>query len=172
MPRAAYGLVSENPLTLDYLWVDVLYPYVKNTQVFTCPSVPDWVCVPPGTLPATTNRGAYGANYAYRGYGNEAGPINAYSNIRLADIPAPAETILVADLSSRNRFLHSLHCDTDSNCPSIFAGSSGIVELASRHNGGMNAAFVDGHVKWLSKAQALQTNATTGRFRLWTRSED
>ncbi len=58
--RVAYGITSEYPVVIQYLWVDALHPYVKNTQMFTCPSVPYWICVPPGTLPPHLNRGAYG----------------------------------------------------------------------------------------------------------------
>jgi len=165
-PRAHFGCTSESPLAMAYTWVDVVQPYIKNTGVFVCPSRSDWICVAPGTLPVTTNRGGYAANYCYRGQTADRGPISY--GVAEADIKVPADTILASDRSTGD-FCYTIHCDTESNHTILPAKITG----AARHMDGLNCLFVDGHVKWY-KAEALQQQSTTSpfRYRLWSRGED
>ena len=167
-PLPHFGRTSESPLTVAYLWVDVLSPYVKNTGVFVCPSKSDWICVAPGTTPVTSNRGGYAANYGYRGLGGMQGPV-ADGGCREPDIPVPAETILVTDRSTSD-FGYTIHCDNDSNCPTIMPGKAA---GAARHMDGLNSLYVDGHVKWY-RGDSITERSTTSpnRFRLWTRAAD
>ncbi|NCO34171.1 MAG: hypothetical protein GW893_09965 [Armatimonadetes bacterium] len=58
-----------------------------------------------------------------------------------ADIKQPAETVMLAD-TARNSLHYVLSCGYD-NPPGTTYGPSSI------HNGGANAAFVNGHVKWM-----------------------
>ncbi len=111
------------PFDGTQLWSVVVAPYVKNTDVFKCPSQ--------GSDPY-----GYGYNIAYWGAGN---PVNGMHGINDAvpvtepQVPVPAETIWVVDFGPYW------------GCGLEF----GIQDPTKRHNGGADTLFVDGHVKWL-----------------------
>ena len=122
------------------LWYQLLEPYVKNTQVFSCPSA-----VLPGSYPHAYGYLDYAVciNFCVDRYG-----------VKMATIKYPAETVLgadgdwtrsTADYSTNNsyRFYYSFH-------PSAF--------IPSRHNGGANMWYCDGHAKW--HEIALDPNST------------
>ena len=112
-------------------WAYLIAPYVKNAQVFVCPS--------------------WGGQISY-GY-------NMFSldHKRLARIQYPANLIMLADNRKLRQsdgtkaavaFLnHRMHgggcgwsgCDAADSC------------LSEIHNEGANICFVDGHVKWMRK---------------------
>jgi prepilin-type N-terminal cleavage/methylation domain-containing protein/prepilin-type processing-associated H-X9-DG protein len=118
------------------LWRDDIYPYVKNAQVFQCPSDSNaW---------ATPHQASYGMNAYWRVI--ETGWNYAYygCSISLAELLRPAETLISADNGDG---------DWPVNLPAgIYPGG-----LALRHNEGANASFCDGHAKWL-KYQAFLEN--------------
>jgi len=134
------GMTVSGPytgLTMSYMyWMDVLYPYVLNKQVFVCPSV---------AADATTTWGGYGWN-VYIGYcigwqdRITQGPM--YTGVKLATVRSPANTAFMSDSPASNIWL-SYPVDTD------WAG----VLWAKRHNGGDNFGFVDGHAKWVKYGQ-------------------
>ncbi len=144
------------PDTAIRYWYEYLDPYMKNTQVMICPSVPRYA------------RG-YGWNYQNFGYRSSAGSYGSGAGRVLSDVEVPAETILIGD-------------NPDSGCwgaGSIYAygptqvDSSGaatndpsVANVSFRHNGGGNYGFCDGHSKWVSRADA------TGQDRLWTIAPD
>lgn len=129
-------------------WWDNLGPYIKNTQVFFCPSsnstsmgswnygfvnqivgyhmgraaftLPDGTVVPSGTVPRS-----------------------------LGSVSAPAERVFVTDAHNFNTEV-SYWYRTDSSYTQV-GGAYYWVDC--RHNGGANAGFVDGHVKWLPGAR-------------------
>jgi prepilin-type N-terminal cleavage/methylation domain-containing protein/prepilin-type processing-associated H-X9-DG protein len=113
------------------LWMDLIYPYVKNTQLFRCPSA------------STTSNGTnYGFNYYY--LGNNASGVSAtvYS---LASIVAPAETVAVVESGNYLSYAPATYSSTwspgNSNFDRNFQGL--------RHNEGGNVSFLDGHAKWM-----------------------
>jgi len=91
-------------------WSDAIHPYVKNEAILKCPSSSDLEC-----------------GYAFN---------QNLSGKRLADVPRPAETVMVFEstLGKRNA------TDTGQSWP-----------RPGRHNDGNNVGYVDGHAKWLSK---------------------
>ncbi len=107
------------------IWPLPIYPYVRNIQVFHCPS------------------------YAYRWSGNYSGHC-AYGisdhidGVLLADIKVPAATILTADSFSE---ADSMSYRIKRN---ILFTSSGRVRsgIQDRHNDGANFGLCDGHAKW------------------------
>ena len=121
--------------TGDYLyWMDVLYPYVKNDQVYVCPTV---------AQDATRAWGGYGWN-VYLGYvGNHPDRTGAiYEGVKLADIDYPAQHVAIADHHGADypswafyRLWGSSSCDPN--------------RWVTIHNGGWNIGFVDGHAKWM-----------------------
>jgi prepilin-type N-terminal cleavage/methylation domain-containing protein/prepilin-type processing-associated H-X9-DG protein len=112
----------------------MLYPYIKNSQVFQCPS-----------------GGCYGANrniVASNGNG---------SGVMLAAIQFPAETVVFGDVTLWNcdpvtglagSFRYGLGLSPWSVFPSrLGAGCFGGGCLLGRHNDMANIAFADGHAK-------------------------
>ncbi len=126
-------------------YVDAIYPYVKNVQVFLCPSDSIRNCISAANPPTDTHTfgsdvlpGTYPAqqlSYMYNYY------FYAY-NYTLGTITYPAETCLIIQGIER---------------PYIYAGSSFLTPTQTRlqggcrHNDGMNIGFVDGHSKWMAK---------------------
>jgi prepilin-type processing-associated H-X9-DG protein len=113
------------------LWMYLTYPYVKNVQVYTCPSYRDgWS--------ASSYDGSCG-------YGK-----NTYlSSVCLADIDQPVQTIALTDC----RYYLSdwdIRDDPDHST----AGSDNTYPPDDRHNDGANFGFCDGHAKWMKAGSA------------------
>ncbi len=108
-----------------------LMPYIKNRQLFVCPS-------------RGTDRWSYGLNYlmtAYpKGYGN--------GGCSLGEIKRPAEIIAMADGSN---------CYYVGNANTTLWGwrPAGYIcgRVSLNHNDGANCNFVDGHAKWIGAGQ-------------------
>jgi len=113
-----------------------ILPYVKNVQVFTCPSDKN-----PGTY-TWTSRGntkqtsSYGWNYYVSNY-----PMYGNTNPEGWYIPqsGPAE---IAMMTEHKQLYHACYWPwlTDSHRHGLFY-----------HNGGQNVVFLDGHVKFFSE---------------------
>jgi len=111
-----------------------LMPYIKNTQIFYCPSF-------------STNVSGYGYNY-----------IPGTTQYTESSIELPSQMIAFVDVQDWGHSAYSPStggswrndfCDTPNynagggpNCP---ASQS----FYGRHLGGVNIAFMDGHVKWM-----------------------
>ena len=114
-------------------WFDNIYPYIKNSQVFVCPSFNGQV--------------DYGYNpwLMPRSY-------TAVAPFNLAQLTNPAETILYYDtyagVSHPCGYPWVVNARTSDNCEAKPAADYGAFKYA-RHNGGCNVAFTDGHGKWL-----------------------
>jgi prepilin-type N-terminal cleavage/methylation domain-containing protein/prepilin-type processing-associated H-X9-DG protein len=113
-------------------WIDGLEPYVKNVQIFKCPSRTDLTW-------------GYGWNYQEFGYEyNDGASRSSYCSTPLAAITAPATTILLGDDGGGTARL--LYKRTAAN-------------TADWHNGGANMGLCDGHAKWYSKADLVKSVA-------------
>ena len=160
-----YPVANINDATSTF-WSQIVYPYVKNPQVYACPSNQDW----DGGL-SFVNGGA--PHYAWNigtqivpclkdGIGAGAsctGTVNPdYSDgpFEESELPQPAETIMIGEISQCATAYVAMRPIPANQCGSV----------ANKHSSGSNFGFVDGHVKWLSK----QTSAGTPR--LWTRAAD
>ncbi len=124
-------------------YVDAIYPYVKNNQVFICPSDGIRNCIShanteshtygsaflPGTYPNQT------LSYVYNYYFNS-------SNWSLARVEFPAETIILGEGIQRPYVYYT---------GAYLTPSHARLEGGCRHNEGMNIGYVDGHTKWMSK---------------------
>lgn len=125
----AVATYPANMTTSWYTWITMLTPYVKNTQLFTCPSATNKFAID-GTRPLFWT-GSYGTNRTICVDGNYL-----YAYRSTATFQYPAETIMAADITSGQYIRYS--------------GTS-VEAVADRHNGGANYAFFDGHAKWMSK---------------------
>ncbi len=120
-----------------YEWWFGVQPYIKNFQVFRCPS---------------NNVNIFnGVNYGKHGCGDSIVPgenSNAFWWGDIAQMQTPAEAIAVADWGRGNG--HRL-------CPHWHAGSTYVGYVHPEiHNEGSNYTFYDGHTKWLKYTQTYQ----------------
>lgn len=154
-------------------WHTILQPYVKNEQVFVCPSSSF-------TRFHFRNMG-YGYNYQYLARDAARGGSGSSHE---AQIEYPADTIAVADSFGTGGWSANAQpwsdavneCDrlgnhgytidppllppsvgnrwgTSCSVASPLAGypGQGHTRIAARHNSGANVAFCDGHAKWMRR---------------------
>ncbi|MCD6361495.1 MAG: DUF1559 domain-containing protein, partial [Armatimonadetes bacterium] len=115
-------------------------PYVKNEQVFICPSRKTGVNYSHGY--GYNIRGQSGQSTAtgWDGFGYYYGDRDTWNDsvVSLADIEAPAESIVIGDPGDNSYSAHGLYLITYS-----------LSFLPVLHNGGGNYGFADGHAKWM-----------------------
>ncbi|NLO06290.1 MAG: DUF1559 domain-containing protein [candidate division WS1 bacterium] len=112
------------------LWMYLVYPYVNNVQVYTCPSYND------GWSASVYDGGC--------GYGK-----NTYlNNLPMARIDQPVNTILITDC---NYYLADWDVKTDGDSS---AGNDNASPPRDCHNEGANFGFCDGHAKWMKGGTA------------------
>jgi prepilin-type N-terminal cleavage/methylation domain-containing protein/prepilin-type processing-associated H-X9-DG protein len=125
-------------------WDLSIYPYIKNYQVFMCPSNP------------RNNESAWGPYY---GYTHVVFPTYGYNNAlqqqSLASVTLPAETCLLGDSQHTGLTLGDVRTAWPKIC-ATFASYGGCTNRGTlddaikyaAHSDGNNRAFADGHVKW------------------------
>lgn len=142
---------------------DLAHPYVKNSQVWLCPSGPDSIqswnrtLFAAGNGPLTQNLSLNygGGDFAGLWTGNGGAPT-------LGTLQAAANTIQCLETITPEIWDATNGPDYNNN-PSTVSGwgeCRGQVNL--RHNGGFNAQFFDGHVKWLKQTTAGMWTVTGG----------
>jgi len=132
-----------NTPTKTYYWWETLQPYVKNNQIFVCPSKPDDSMGYAWNYPHMPYRTKYATPATNRSYWHN-----------------PAEVFI---------FCCKKGTDWSSNyayCYSCYASSYPAKDhIGDIHNGGTNAGFMDGHAKWLG-AQVFKSNSPDAQM-LW-----
>jgi len=175
-PDAAHGGNWYPSTSVNWYWQNMIFPYVKSVQVFICPSSPLAKAaykVPTGIYgPYATQYGANGVSS-----GAQIGPIVngkwGASGLHSSALAAPSKTYMIMDaslfvmdwnwaVSARSDYRYYL----PGSC-SLFSGSTMSSTYESdcstgRHFDGLNVAFTDGHVKWLTaktvSAEALKAD--------------
>ena len=105
-------------------WYHALQPYMKNQQVYVCPT-------------------SGGKGYGGMDYGANC-HIIATSAYGLAVVKYPSETLAFADSDwTQSRDDHG-----NSNAWRLYSPFHPSYFIPARHNGGANMVFVDGHAKW------------------------
>lgn len=145
-----------------WFWPQMIYPYVKSTQVFICPS--------------STNTDALSLNYGV----NQL--VVSTASISMATISAPANKYLIMDAGYYR--LHPAFIYDSSNAayhgsPYFFPGEGNAGADCSwttyseckngRHFEGGNMVYADGHVKWLKASTVVQEakNVNAGAANAW-----
>lgn len=148
-----------------------VYPYVKNVDLYMCPSGGRVADDPAAPYEGWDNYGRASEDYwfpgpASRGYAWNARLVDAryvgMDGLRAAEVTKPAETLLVGDsahMAGTNSGMYAwsnVCCDS----PTGWADSTGLngrypdgtptPDSDARHNGGENLAWCDGHVKWMN----------------------
>jgi prepilin-type N-terminal cleavage/methylation domain-containing protein/prepilin-type processing-associated H-X9-DG protein len=126
-------------------------PYTKNQAMFKCPSTDRAISRQGGTIP---NGASYGFNFAI-------------SAANIARFQYPSECFLAAD--SQYPDDRTDCCSTGYLCPvprspGCSWDSAPYGRTSTRHNGGGNYAFVDGHAKWQTRAENVQGNTASTRY--------
>jgi prepilin-type N-terminal cleavage/methylation domain-containing protein/prepilin-type processing-associated H-X9-DG protein len=118
---------AADAFNVAYSWPNYLTPYVKNTQIFRCPSATPTSCTAAGRCTLT---GAYGVN------------VDGVCATAMGSIDRPAERMMIQDMADTFVITGA----TNSASAAIGQMGSGL----ARHNEGANITFCDGHAKWLS----------------------
>jgi prepilin-type N-terminal cleavage/methylation domain-containing protein/prepilin-type processing-associated H-X9-DG protein len=114
--------------TGKYFFWQLMSPYVKNNQIFLCPSSDG----------PSYNITSYGMN---RRIATSGATTTAYKE---EEIKYPSETLLIADAD----WTRSKTDYKTPNCWRIDNGRHPSYFIPARHNGGANIVYVDGHAKW------------------------
>jgi prepilin-type N-terminal cleavage/methylation domain-containing protein/prepilin-type processing-associated H-X9-DG protein len=139
LPSAIFSVNGNSGGSGHYeTWMDFIYPYVKSTQVFVCPS---------SIFAKTTPN--YGYSIAFSGYGSYVpnsfgGPsLSSYTPISMADVTRPSEVINIAEYSSAYSYTMG---------PWNMSATNIANRNVAPHLDGGNAIYADGHAKWRSGA--------------------
>ncbi len=118
-----------------YWWV-VLQPYVKNEQIFVCPS--------------TRLNPGYVWNYPHMPYRTDPNWTPDLRKNMLAWWKRPAQVMVIADRDAEHPCGWSIfmYCPFES-WASAYWTDPYTANVGHHHNGGANVGFLDGHVKWL-----------------------
>lgn len=145
MPGAVYKALAPGGGTNKINWMDFVYPYVKNVQVYSCPSA------------------AWARSNGYASYGY-SGMISGWERWRVpgqnaccygpammhAEIKRPSEVIMLMDygvvdsLNVTNVNWYVWYATDPSEATYNYA-------RAFPHLDGGNICYVDGHVKWRTR---------------------
>lgn len=167
------GSGTENPngLLKDSVcgaWPDKVLPYLKSEKVFECPSAPNSRYLSGCPLAddsnpdhLTTFRGAYAFNTPNGSYFKDAAggysetfQVPGASPVRYT---RPSSTILVLDSDDRKGGgLGGFVAPGYTQPPPQDVATLKRYGVPDRHEGGVNVAFADGHVKWMSLESLLK----------------
>ncbi len=181
-PRWEWGVVGGGgtPTPDAQQWYVRLYPYVKNVQLFACPSRSDngscrWCFANPDDSRYVAGMPEF--RMIHYGY-NEPMSNNCCGRGAMADLKRPAEVLLVGDCFStlggwENNDLRILYryAAAGSGHPCIGCGGTvpqDRMDDYAPHNGGSNICFADGHVKWVRWNRLKRVgDGGTIRYRAW-----
>jgi len=157
LTRCAAGTTDQSAISV----YAQIYPYVKNHQLFNCPSSPydancDWGDgngghgIPHHNVPRACQLGWLPPNTVVSYGWNEDMLVNGR---KLAIYGYPAETVPFGDASGyvnwrRMASANKNVCDLPGGCAGMDNGTGGMNDDYTRHNGGSNVAYLDGHVKF------------------------
>jgi prepilin-type N-terminal cleavage/methylation domain-containing protein/prepilin-type processing-associated H-X9-DG protein len=179
---ASYLIYSNTPFD-EPLWPRLIQPYMKNTQLFTCPSNSQRTPYRPQP-PGWTDLDTIGLYGIFNAYGRNA--CLADHNAVLAAVVEPANSIqfseavvLSANIPTATDFGYYLvfwkPFVRDNLCPANTSQAyAANMSIPSRwHNEGANVVFFDGHTKWyrqsalITPPTAYVNQPTAANWRLW-----
>lgn len=118
----------------------VTYPYIKNWQVFTCPTAPPNAA--PGVAPTVKSNTNYFTN------GVVAQDPASGTPRHIASIPEPASIIILQEYGTRTNTSYLRPTLVSGSSPPRFQYWLYAANYSNTHFDGGNLLFVDGHVKW------------------------
>ena len=140
----------------SYTWRRLAHPYIGDRNVHFCPSGTATNTWDP-TASSDWGTSSYGGNRVHWSGGS---PTDAMSGIPLSILAYPSETVLIAERASAADQAPAYQANShDFNWP-LYDASVG----PTRHGGGANFTWGDGHVQW-HKAQNIGCNTFGGADR-------
>lgn len=121
-------------------WQHRIFPYIKNAQVFQCPSLAYLRKVPPSSYSPLN-----ASDYTYNGV-----------RLLIKELPRYGKRESAVNSNSATTFLNvcfvlSVSDEVASSCGRTMR-SNGV----RHHSGGTNWSFLDGHVKWMTLEQLAE----------------
>ena len=138
MPSGVYKVSTGGGVNNWVTWMDAIFPYVKSTQIFQCPSATNTSYIP---------------GYGYNRLISLA--TSCTGGVTLSQIQRPAETILTMDYNLQ----YGIYANGSDYCGSSFQSETGPHHpYAFPHFDGGVVNFADGHAKWyLHNSKSLCT---------------
>ena len=122
--------------------MDLLTPYVKNSQAWVCPS----------------SQVVYGTQRC--NFGRVHIPANSICSYSLAQYKEVANAVVFFDENNYYTCADVYYAPSYTGCSGTCGGPG---KLNPVHNDGLNLSFLDGHVKWM-KWETIQANMATYRY--------
>lgn len=152
-PSSRFRVLAGGTTGNHRTWMDFIYPYVKSTQLFACPSA--------GRSP---NYSATMPSYGYALAFSSFGPVSWYMGVdtpynvplSLSTVTRPAEVIMIADHTTSESHRMSLRTER-----AYLAATSDWQYAVAPHLEGGNLIYADGHAKWNARQSML---AAIGSF--------
>jgi prepilin-type N-terminal cleavage/methylation domain-containing protein/prepilin-type processing-associated H-X9-DG protein len=179
--------LASNPAQEKYKWMDAIYPYVKNEQVFSCPSDSaasrEYVYYKRLTAMTPVRYGSYCINGAYQNSGDPyTPPMSTYSTtgasvtnytVGIAQLAAPAGTVWIMDAASsgvETDYGYSLSgWSIPAQNPVVTTTIPRRLNRAvERHSEFINIIWCDGHVKPMKTTALAQTKTMANGDRVMT----
>ncbi len=146
-PSGRFRVLAGGTTSNHRTWMDFIYPYVKSTQLFACPSAsrsPNYSV----TMPNYGYALAFNSFSAVSWYLGVDTPYNV--PIGLSTVTRPAEVIVVAEHTTSESHRMSLRTER-----AYLAATDAWQYAVAPHLEGGNLVFADGHVKWNSRQSML-----------------
>ncbi|MCW3099682.1 MAG: hypothetical protein JWL77_5300 [Chthonomonadaceae bacterium] len=150
-PWRSPAIISDANLRAQASWWNLLLPYIKNNQIFTCPSDAGPTLSKDVNLNLTIKR-SYMA-------------LSTAESLALAQVDFPVDTMVITEKWDKDytgartdSWIEPFNGDfsMDSHVPDR------TFTAANRHSGRLNATFLDGHAKSLSPGQILTSKYIAG----------
>lgn len=130
----------------EYTFMDFLVPYVKNTQIYNCPSYTS----PYPTSASWNSASSYGYNTFLSGYRQGGSTYPSNPPMALADVKRAAETVMMMDHP------YAIHATPGAYCSISSTGFQNPTRLpyynmVFPHFEGGVVTFADGHAKWFKR---------------------
>ena len=136
-------------------WYNNIQPYVKNTQLLQCPSDGLQSVSYGGVREVLGYAGSIGYNAT--DFAPYPDPEQPGYGMSIGGLTVPAETIIIVD-STYYTCQRAYWTRTDNasqpNAAKAAEYNNAYYVVDSRHNEGANAAFADGHAKWVKRGIA------------------
>ena len=142
--------------TLDIGWMDMVQPYIKNTQLYYCPSM---------NVSGNPRSGCQGGNSHACWSGVlliSYNPRQCSMNQKINALDRPANTVFLMENWRGCQIV--TQCNGGPPNGNFTSDGGSWTSIQWPHNDGQNAAYADGHVKWnaKNKGQVWWTNELAG----------
>ncbi|MFP3903671.1 MAG: DUF1559 domain-containing protein [Armatimonadota bacterium] len=134
--------ITYPPAYSNILWSGMVLPYVKNEQIFACPSATNHKFTPI----ANSDRGSMSIGYNWY-FQTDVG-----RDLSLPGMEYPSAAVILGDTNNgpaadgyRGYMFSMSNSPSGRQCGTLQA-------LLARHNEGANLGFADGHAKWMTES--------------------